>query len=229
MTNPDASPRPPEPAGPSRNDRLKERYPNVFWGSLLAATLAHVLVFLLVPAFATDLSANDGFEFEVIDIPPELDIPPPPEELRRPAEPVISELDLLEDLTIPRTTWEEHPPEELARPRTERVVDVRDEPTFVPHTLAPEILRPDEVRRALQREYPSVLRNAGIGGVVQVWVLVGTGGEAMDARVDASSGHDSMDQAALRVARTIEFSPAMNRDERVAVWVSIPIRFEPRD
>ena len=36
-----------------------------------------------------------------------------------------------------------------------------------------------------------------------------------------------MDDAALRVARVYRFSPALNRDERVAVWVTFPITFLP--
>jgi TonB family protein len=34
-----------------------------------------------------------------------------------------------------------------------------------------------------------------------------------------------LDQAALAVARVMRFSPAMNRDRDVAVWVEIPIIF----
>ena len=34
-----------------------------------------------------------------------------------------------------------------------------------------------------------------------------------------------MDQAALRVAPVFEFTPALNGDKAVPVWVSLPITF----
>jgi hypothetical protein len=50
----------------------------------------------------------------------------------------------------------------------------------------------DEVQRALEREYPKELRDAGIGG------------------------------------RMIRFSPALNKDRRVPVWITMPITFSTR-
>jgi protein TonB len=86
----------------------------------------------------------------------------------------------------------------------------------------------DEVSRALEREYPSLLRDAGVGGRVDVWIRLDERGVVQDAQVNASSGQPSLDEAALRVARIIRFSPAMNRDQPVPVWVSIPITFQVR-
>ena len=49
-----------------------------------------------------------------------------------------------------------------------------------------------------------------------------------NAQVNASSGQPTLDEAALRVARIMEFSPAMNRDKTVPVWVKVPITFQVR-
>ena len=92
--------------------------------------------------------------------------------------------------------------------------------------VAPSMKNRDEVARALQREYPALLRDAGIGGTVHVLFLVGVDGTVDEARVQTSSGHTALDGAALRVARVVQFSPAYNRDQAVAVMVAFPIRFE---
>jgi hypothetical protein len=46
------------------------------------------------------------------------------------------------------------------------------------------------------------------------------------ALINRSSGYDALDQAALQVARTMEFRPAHSGDEPVPVWVAIPLVFE---
>ena len=44
-------------------------------------------------------------------------------------------------------------------------------------------------------------------------------------RVEQSSGHQALDDAALRVAPVFRFTPALNRDKAVPVWVRFPITF----
>lgn len=110
-------------------------------------------------------------------------------------------------------------------------VDAVDEAevTFTPFTRAPELLNPLEVRRALEAEYPPLLRDAGIGGTVEVWVYVDAEGAPTDTRIDESSGHQALDRAALEVVSIMRFRPAANRDESVAAWVSMPLRFTDGD
>ena len=50
-------------------------------------------------------------------------------------------------------------------------------------------------------------------------------GRVLDRRVSQSSGHTPLDEAALEVADVLRFTPALNRDERVQVWVQLPIMF----
>jgi TonB family protein len=98
-------------------------------------------------------------------------------------------------------------------------------PTFTPFTVRPDLKNIPDVRRSLEAEYPPLLREAGIGGQVNVWFLIGRQGEVVETRVQKSSGHPALDAAALRVAAEMEFTPALNRDERVMVWVAFPITF----
>jgi TonB family protein len=100
-------------------------------------------------------------------------------------------------------------------------------PRFTPYTVAPNPINRAEVAEALRRAYPEELRQAGIGGTARVWFFIGTDGKVLERRLDGSSGNAALDQAALDVARIMEFSPALNRDQAAEVWVAFPITFAP--
>jgi TonB family protein len=119
-------------------------------------------------------------------------------------------------------------PAEPARPQAPRSDDISARPTFTPYTLAPSILNREEVVRAMLDAYPALLRDAGVGGTVRVYFFIDERGEVRDTRIDSSSGHAALDDAALAVAGTYRFSPARNRDRPVPVWVSFPITFQVR-
>lgn len=105
-------------------------------------------------------------------------------------------------------------------------VDLRAGPAFTPFTDAPTILNRDEVVAAMTREYPPLLRDAGIGGTVKVYFLIDEEGVVEQVRLDEGSGHEALDEAALNVAGAFRFSPALNDEKPVPVWVSFPITFE---
>jgi protein TonB len=99
---------------------------------------------------------------------------------------------------------------------------------FVPITVAPELLNRPEVARAMLRLYPQMLMQAGIGGTVLVWLHLDENGAVIETRVKQGSGHNTLDEAALKVAQIARFSPAYNRDLRVRVWVELPVVFGAR-
>ena len=99
---------------------------------------------------------------------------------------------------------------------------------YTPYTVAPSILNRNEVVQAIAREYPGLLRDAGIGGTVRVYFFIDEEGEVQDTRIDQSSGYQELDDAALSVSSVYRFSPALNRDRRLPVWVSFPITFQVR-
>jgi TonB family protein len=101
-----------------------------------------------------------------------------------------------------------------------------DNPSFTPMTVRPQLTNVEEVQRVLMREYPAVLRDAGIGGAPVLWLFIGTNGVVENTRVYESSGFEALDAAAANVAAVMRFSPAYNRDQIVPVWVQIPIRFQ---
>ena len=106
------------------------------------------------------------------------------------------------------------------------LAEVEAAPTFTPMTVRPALNNPDAVRTALEELYPPLLKEAGIGGTANVWLLIDTEGSVHRVRINRPSGHDALDQAALRVAQGMEFSPAYNRDQRVPVWVALDVTFE---
>jgi protein TonB len=196
---------------------------------MILATVAHFAVFAFWPEMTADDVSYQADELTAIELPPEIEIPPPPEAIARPATPVIAAADIDEDITIPLTTFEDNPVENLPPPPSDAATtDIGAAPTFTPFTVRPDIKNRLELQRALEREYPPLLRDAGIGGTVQVWFFIDEEGEVQNTQVHESSGHKALDDAALNVANIIEFSPALNRDKRVPVWISLPINFTTR-
>jgi TonB family protein len=106
--------------------------------------------------------------------------------------------------------------------------DASARPTFTPYTVAPSIINREQVVQAMVREYPALLRDAGIGGTIRVYFFIDEDGVVRDTRIDQSSGHPALDAAALSVAGVYRFRPALNRDKPTPVWVSFPITFQVR-
>ncbi len=207
------------------NDRFKKGFGDWFWISLIIATLLHAALFLGLPRFGVDEWAFGHQEMETIDLPDQIEIPPPPEAIQRPATPVIAEATIDDDITIAPTTFDDNPIENLPPPPSGDA-DIGATPVFTPMTVQPRLTNQRAVSQALQRHYPPLLRDAGIEGTVVMWFFIDENGRVQNTQVHESSGYDAFDTAAGRVAELMEFSPAYNRDQRVPVWVSIPITFE---
>jgi protein TonB len=215
-------------AGPAQrttaNDRFKRTAGPWLWGGVMLATVFHFGLFKFFPELtASDVSFGVN-EFEAIELPPEVEIPPPPEQITRPAVPVVAATELEEDITIAPTTFEENPVENLPPPPSD-ASRLGENPVFTPYTVKPEIKNRRAAIRIVERYYPKLLKEAGIGGTVNVWVFIDAAGKVKNAQVQKSSGNQSLDDAALRAAQEFEFTPALNRDKRVPVWVAIPITF----
>ncbi len=220
----DAGLRPSENA----NDRFKKSFSVWFWSGMIAATAVHFAIFAFWPQMVPEDVGLNVTDIEAIEIPPEVEIPPPPEAIARPATPVIAEATIDQDITIEPTTFEDNPVENLPPPPDEVETDISDTPRFTPLSVQPAMLNRPEIIRTLEREYPPLLRDAGIGGTVVVWFLVDETGRVKDTRIATSSDHAALDAAALRVANVFRFSPPMNMDKAITAWVTFPITFETR-
>lgn len=210
------------------NDEFKRSFSSWFWGSISAATLLHFVVFALLPAMrAPDVSVNTE-AMDAIEIPEEIEIPPPPEAIARPAMPVITDAPIEEDITIADVTFDANPVDNLPPPPDEIETDLSAAPQWTHVDVYPFLKNRGEVERALEREYPPLLRDAGIGGTTKVWFFIDETGELVKTEVHTSSGHTALDEAALKIADVYEFSPALNRDKPVPVWVALDITFKTR-
>ena len=210
------------------NDRFKKSFDTWFWGSVLVATVVHFVMFMFWPSMTAADVSFDSEELVAIELPPEIEIPPPPQAISRPATPVIAAADISEDITIAPTTFEDNPVEELPPPPDEEAVDISTAPSFTPYTVRPDLINQREVERALEREYPPILRDNGIGGRVTVHFFIDEDGIVQNTLVAETSGHSSLDEAALRVANVFRFTPALNLDKVVPVWIALPIMFQTR-
>ena len=73
--------------------------------------------------------------------------------------------------------------------------------------------------------YPRVARRRGYEGTVIVRALVGMDGLVNEVRLDKSSGHETLDDAALQTVQRWAFEPAERGSEKIEMWVRIPLRF----
>lgn len=208
------------------NDRFKRSFAVTFWGSMILATIVHFAIMAYFPELeAADVSFTMA-EIEAVELPPEIEIPPPPDAIARPANPVVTSAAIDTNVTIAPTTFESNPIEDLPPPPTDAVeIEVSAQPTFTPYEVAPEITNRGAVQSALVREYPAVLRDAGVGGTVLMHFFIDATGSLENVLVAQTSGFEQLDAAAMRVAEVFEFSPALNRDQRVPVWIQVPITF----
>ncbi len=211
----------------TENERFKRSFGSWFWGSMITATVVHFMLFQFWPTLSAEDVSFTAEELEIIELPPEIEIPPPPEAISRPATPVMATADIDDDITIAPTTFADNPIEDLPPPPThDGGADVSAAPVFTPMTVRPEIRNRAEVTAALRREYPPILRVNGIGGTVVMWFFIDEEGMVQDTRVSQSSGWEQFDEAALKVADVLRFSPALNREQRVQVWIEVPITFQ---
>jgi protein TonB len=71
-----------------------------------------------------------------------------------------------------------------------------------------------------------VARRRGFQGNVVLEVLVGPLGNVIELHVLSSSGYSILDRAAKSSVKNWTFEPGMRGQEKVEMWVRVPIRFE---
>ena len=102
---------------------------------------------------------------------------------------------------------------------------VMDAPQYVYHTTAPRLANRWNVKRALEDKYPAALRDKGIGGTTVLYLFVNTDGTVSEAIVKTSSGHPSLDWAAVQAAKAARFLPATNEGVPAGIWIEMEMPF----
>lgn len=216
--------------GWTANEKLKRRVGEYYGASMVMAAAVHFLVLAYFPPIGIEDLRRDSTTIEAVDVVPPIEIPPPPESIVRPAIPILStDLNVDVDLTISPTVFADNPPAELPPPPVGRMGDAGPGDRWTPFEVRPELRNREEYRRSLTRRYPPNLRNAGIGGSVLLWVFIDERGAVQRTEVKETSGYAQLDRAAEELMREVaRFTPALNRDQPVAVWVQVPVAFETR-
>ncbi len=210
----------------TRNENFKRRSAEAIWAGLILAVALHVVIFVVSPNIEAEDVSFEADEIEVLDVPDQIEIPPPPQAILRPAVPVVSAT-VSAEITITETTLEANPPEDLPPPPVMAVEsNPGDRGGFSVFEVNPVVQNVPEITRALEREWPRFLKDAGLGGTAVVHFEIDEEGKVIRAYIHESTGFEALDEAALRVANIYEFSPALNRDKPVKVRVAIPVSFK---
>lgn len=92
--------------------------------------------------------------------------------------------------------------------------------------VVPELQNREEIGVAIRANYPGLMRDAGINGVVTVRFIVGSDGipERSSIQVVQSSS-EAFNQGGERVAAKMRFSPARLGGAPVRAYVTLPILF----
>ena len=75
-------------------------------------------------------------------------------------------------------------------------------------------------------EYPLIARRRGLQGNVVLEVMVDRNGSVTDLKVFKSSGYKVLDRAAEKSVRQWIFKPAIRGNEKIEIWVRVPICFQ---
>lgn len=80
-------------------------------------------------------------------------------------------------------------------------------------------------QRNQQPSYPVMAKQRGHEGQILLHVLVNTKGAVSELKIKQSSGHASLDAAALAAVKNWLFTPATEDGRAVSMWVDVPIEF----
>jgi protein TonB len=214
------------------------------YSSGVISTVFHIALAVLLVVTTVQAETEEEEETTYVELVEEVPVPPPPPPPPPPQlTPEMPDVVTISQIEMPTVILDNIPaPTAIVFDRAalatgtgtvvqraearDSTVANPDNPSFTPMTVRPQLTNIEEVQRVLMREYPAVLRDAGIGGAPVLWLFIGTNGVVETTRVYESSGFEALDAAAANVAAVMRFSPAYNRDQIVPVWVQIPIRFQ---
>jgi protein TonB len=196
------------------NAEFKAKYPKYLQIGLLFALLIHAVAFAFWPEYVPGVYKLREERLEVFDIPPEIEIPPPPEEIARPEVAVEVEAsdEASEDETIAPTFLdaENLPPAPPPPPPEPEMFFAFDTYPVVTKSATPA--------------YPELARKAEVEGTVVVMATIDESGNVLSAWI-ADTSAEVLNQAALDAAYKFKFTPAKQRDVPVKATISIPFRF----
>ena len=202
-----------------RADPLLIHYPVRIREVTIGVILFLTFMFYFFPRFLgegerTNYSVVD--EIETFDIPQteQIKIPEPP---ARPSVPVASEDEFFdEDITIEDTDFDDFEDWDAAPPPPSEGPNVK----FIPYDKAPTPKFP------IRPIYPEIAQEAGIEGTVWIDFFINEKGIVTEAWVKKGIPNTGLNEAALEAVRKSKWKPAQQRDKKVGVWQTVPVKFE---
>jgi protein TonB len=202
----------------SANYSFKAKYMRTLEVALLIAGALHVVAFLTVPPIEIQPYRLKEEQMQAIDIPEDITIPPPPEDIERPVLP--TELEISDDVSM------------------EETISITEFNPFAPPAIPEEsgvgsegFVAFDSPPVPIKREapaYPEMARTAGAEGTVMVEVTIDKNGRVVEARVIKSDTIPALEAAAVAAAKQWLFTPAKQREVPVKAKIVIPFEFTLR-
>ena len=110
------APSPKDDTSETQNEQFKQSFDSWLWGSMIVATVLHFMLFQFWPTQTVEDVSFTPEELRIIDIPPDIEIPPPPKAISRPGTPVMAAEKIDDDITIAPTTFASNPIDDLPPP-----------------------------------------------------------------------------------------------------------------
>jgi TonB family protein len=191
---------------------FKLRYRKYFDIALALSLALHIVAFAVMPNLKIKAMSTETEEIEVIDIPPEIEIPPPPKEVARPKIPVETlDEDVEEEETIEDTTLD--------------MSDLPDAPPPPPPSRGRFLVfdKAPKVKKYVKADYPTLAKQAEIEGIVRLQVTINERGRVI--AVDVIDGVEILRAAAVEAMWQWEFEPAEQSGNPVKATITIPLQF----
>lgn len=155
-------------------------------------------------------------EIETFDIPQteQIKIPEPP---ARPSVPVASEDEFFdEDITIEDTDFDDFEDWDAPPPPPSEGPNVK----FIPYDKEPMPKIP------IRPVYPEIAQEAGIEGTVFITFFIDVKGNVTKEHITKGIPNTGLNEAALEAVKKSTWKPAQQRDKKVGVWQTVPVKFE---
>jgi len=196
------------------NTEFKLKYRKYLDVALTISLALHLAAFALIPQINISAYKTEIDELEVIEIPPEIEIPPPPKEISRPKIPVetldedVEEEDTIEDTSLDVENLPDAPPPPPPGGGDFFVFDKAPKP-----------------KKLVKPEYPALARSADIEGTVVLKITVDERGRVVRAVVIQTTAQGIFDDAALAAVKQWLFEPAEQSGNKVKATITIPLEF----
>jgi protein TonB len=197
------------------NALFKAKYRKYLDIAMSISLSVHLLAFAVVPHIEINPHKTELDELEVIEIPPEIEIPPPPKEIQRPKIPIetldeeVEEEDTIEDTTFNPDDLPDAPPPPPPGGGDWLNFDKPPKPRRTPFSDA---------------DYPTMARTTEIEGTVLLKVTIDERGKVIFVTV-LQSDSPMFNDAAKNVVKRWEFAPAEFGGSPVKSTITIPLRF----